>query len=232
MDCSKNLYISQSMTNLNKLRLSTSRSGYNLSTETHFKKSRSLADITKLIIHEDLNNNNVLSYENKLDWSENFPNFLKQNCSIFEKSELFPQIIRINDMYRSAQVSAQIIISFEPLATCFLTSSQNKTSARYFCAFIQAILHHILHVEDLFPACCFFGVNLKSISSTLKTGKCTYLNEICLILLKLINKVSGGDKKLCKEKFKLLENINEENSKLEAELLKSSELHCLSTESK
>ena len=85
----------------------------------------------------------------------------------------------------------------------------------------------------MFPGYCFFGVNLKSICSTLKNGKCyANLNEVCFILLKLINEVSGSDTKLSKEKLKLLENINDGKSELEGELVKSNYLHFLSAKSK
>jgi len=215
--------IFQSMTNLNKLLLLN---------KFQLTKSKSLADITSLIIREDLNNNNLFLSLNQSDLSDSLLSCIKINCNTFERKELLLPIIRVTDLYKSAQVSG-LKIYFEKLTSSFFNSHHDKTAANYFSDFIRAIFYHIVYVENIYSECFFFGVNIKSICSTLKHEKShSNLKEICLILLKLIGEMSHSKKKMIKDKFNLFVNINDGNNKLEVELTKADNINYLSVESK
>lgn len=244
---SQSFCTSVSLNDLNKI---TSNEITNTSsTRSQLTQSKSSSHINDLIIEEDLSyEQNIFNDQSKDQDStssadQNLMSFIEKNCSTVPRNQYvtetihmiymhysFIEMIKKKDLVRDS-VPKEIsfdFIDFESLVG--LLYNQDNLAAERFSSFVQSILYHIVFTNKTFSEHCFFKVSLMSLCSTLRSPGEANLNEICLILLKLIEQL---DKKQDGDNYLLLTKLNETSSTLELELLENAgSIHLLSIESK
>jgi len=184
---------------------------------------------------------------------QTLPILIEQICGSCSKNNFFKEICHLMHLHysyieklKSDKIIDDIVnenidhftvpplyhhVEINKVAESLFDSTKDRALSQYFAYFVKNLLFYLINVEKFIDEIKFFNVNFESMFSIHDT-KNSNLNQICLMIMKIIEDKKNPNSKNYSEKSSILVKDNVIDNEMETELTRNHHLFGLSSELK